>query len=444
MEARAGAGGTSRGPSAPVESKGALMARSTHRRLLAALLVAGALHGAGCGTASKAPAERQLGILGSEDCEARPPLVALTTFQPASLVLGQPDFASADRIDVDAAQTAAGVLTAPSGLGCGSLWVADFEDSRVLRYPVPFSLTNGLPHLVLGQPDYASRGAAPASASSLNSPTAVEQKDGKLFVCDHLNHRVLIWSSVLLSDGAPADVVLGQPDFTTDAGPSVSTRTTFTPSDLAVAAGRLLVADKRGRVLIWLSIPSVNATPPDRVIGAPDFTTRSELATSANIANAAGIWSDGTRIAVADAPNDRVLIWTSFPLANGQPADLVLGQPDMGTSRPGTTQSGMDGPLAVDSNGTQLAVLDAGNHRVLVWNTFPTQNGQPADVVLGQSGFTTGAPNDSDQDGHADDFPGPRTFNFNEFGGPRFSDLRFSGVRLYVTDAGNHRVLAFE
>ena len=32
-------------------------------------------------------------------------------------------------------------------------------------------------------------------------------------------------------------------------------------------------------------------------------------------------------------------------------------------------------------------MADAGNHSVLIWNTPPTVNGAPADLVLGQAAF---------------------------------------------------------
>ncbi|HAA31322.1 MAG TPA: hypothetical protein DCE56_30950, partial [Cyanobacteria bacterium UBA8553] len=35
------------------------------------------------------------------------------------------------------------------------------------------------------------------------------------------------------------------------------------------------------------------------------------------------------RLFVADTGNRRVLVWNQLPDSNGQPADLVLGQPDM-------------------------------------------------------------------------------------------------------------------
>ncbi len=52
----------------------------------------------------------------------------------------------------------------------------------------------------------------------------------------------------------------------------------------------------------------------------------------------------------------------------------------------------MRGPQGVWIQGSKLFVADTQNNRVLIWNTIPTQNNQPADVVLGQPDFTTSPP----------------------------------------------------
>ena len=57
-------------------------------------------------------------------------------------------------------------------------------------------------------------------------------------------------------------------------------------------------------------------------------------------------------------------------------------------SNGGVSASSMDTPKGVFSNGTKLFVADTGNHRVLIWNTIPTANGQAASLVLGQTSMT--------------------------------------------------------
>ena len=78
----------------------------------------------------------------------------------------------------------------------------------------------------------------------------------------------------------------------------------------------------------------------------------------------------------------------SCPVCVGQ-ANLVLGQPNFTSTVAHTSQTGMSTPTAVASDGRILVVADTENNRVLIWNTIPTTNGQPADVVLGQPNFTT-------------------------------------------------------
>lgn len=122
--------------------------------------------------------------------------------------------------------------------------------------------------------------------------------------------------------GQDADLVLGAKGFNHSGGPLLLNH----PSGLATDGKALLVADRwNNRVLIWKSAPAKN-TPPDLVLGQPDFTQnnsgagRHQLNWPGNVA----ITLDGKRIAVTDTSNDRILIWNSFPTKNGQPADLVL------------------------------------------------------------------------------------------------------------------------
>jgi hypothetical protein len=97
---------------------------------------------------------------------------------------------------------------------------------------------------------------------------------------------------------------------------------------------------------------------------------------------------------VADSGNHRVLVWNSFPVSNAQAADLVIGQGDFisnsdnrGLSAP--TAATLSSPSDVAYDGTTLAIADYGNHRVLIYDTFPTSNGASATRLLGQTSFST-------------------------------------------------------
>ena len=99
--------------------------------------------------------------------------------------------------------------------------------------------------------------------------------------------------------------------------------------------------------------------------------------------------SDGKRLIVADTWNNRVLIWNEIPKENDNAPDLVLGQLDFDSNVAMLGADGLNWPMGVATYGKKLLVADTNNNRILVWNEFPTRNGQPADLVLGAFDFET-------------------------------------------------------
>ncbi len=124
----------------------------------------------------------------------------------------------------------------------------------------------------------------------------------------------------------------------------------------------------------------------DVVLYADDFNNSGG---AANLNHPGKVASDGKRLIVADTYNNRILIWNTIPAKNYTPADLVLGQTNMITNIPGTAADKLRWPQGVSTDGNHLVVADAYNDRILIWNTFPTRNGQPADLVIGQPTFTS-------------------------------------------------------
>src|SRR5258706_2644278 len=140
--------------------------------------------------------------------------------------------------------------------------------------------------------------------------------------------------------------------------------------------------------------------PATIVVGQPDFVSGSinqggASPTARSLRNGLrGILVDSRgRLIVSDGNNNRVLIWNSIPTQNNTPADIVLGQPDFTSSTAnngGRSAATLSAPFGLASDGTRLFVADSGNQRALVWNNLPTTNQQPADVVVGQADMTTG------------------------------------------------------
>ena len=219
-----------------------------------------------------------------------------TTGQAARLVIGQTTFTSQDSNSSDT------ILGGASGLAfaADTLFVADSNrvgaspsNHRVLLYQ---NLSGMLPRptdpliynskcpvcvghatLVLGQPDFttATENLA-ATPTTLRLPTAVASDGVHVVVADTNHNRVLIWNRIPTSNNAPADVVVGQPNFTTTSVPgnTPNAKSMRGPQGVWIQNGRLYVADtQNNRVLIFNRIPTSNGAAADVVLGQPDFTT---------------------------------------------------------------------------------------------------------------------------------------------------------------------------
>jgi hypothetical protein len=193
--------------------------------------------------------------------------------------------------------------------------------------------------------------------------------------------------------------------------PAPTARTLSHPFGLAVADGRLYVADENNhRVVIWDSIPRSNFVPADRVLGQQDFTSNSQGTSDVEFRFPTDVAVGGGRLFVADSSNHRVMVWNTAPPPFGL-ADWVVGQPGFVTAIPGAGPGGLSFPSALHASDSQLFVCDYGNNRVLVFDTLPASIQPPADRVLGQSTFTNTQPNDDDQNGIADASPSARTMS---------------------------------
>lgn len=191
----------------------------------------------------------------------------------------------------------------------GSVWVADYFNSRVIRFSPPF--TSGMnADLVLGKPSFVG-GSAGTSINQMVSPMGVGvDPSGNVWVADTGNHRVLRFSSPF-SNGMNADLVLGQPDFIT-AAYATNQVTLSNPNGMSFASnGAVWVADNGNQRAIRFSPPFSNGKAADNVLGEPDFvTTNSTLTVSAKLIGSTpavavvpcGVW-------VVDSTNNRVLFF---------------------------------------------------------------------------------------------------------------------------------------
>jgi sugar lactone lactonase YvrE len=283
----------------------------------------------------------------------------------------------------------------------GNLYVADDENNRVLKYNSAFS-GDTTADVVLGQSDFAHSDRNKVDASGFGGDTADINAIG------------------LLDISALGTVAI----------------------DNSVIPSRIYVADTHNnRVLGFNNATSfVNGAPAAIVIGQPDFFTGTSkacvpnAATSSTLCSPTGVAVDAQgNLYVADNEDHRVLKFLA-PVTTGKAASLVIGQPNFSANRcngglAAPTAASLCSPwsLALDAS-ENLYVVDLTNNRVVAY-TKPTTNHPNAVQVFGQAGFTTGTCNQ----------PGLNKFSLCE---PTAVAVDSMG-RLFVADFDNSRVLRY-
>jgi hypothetical protein len=253
--------------------------------------------------------------------------------------------------------------------------------------------------LILGQPSTTSDAdgsdADSMSYGSYGGSVAVSAS-GRVAVADTQNHRVMIWNSYAsLATGAPADFVLGQ---------SVGTSSLSMVSPIAVAwyGQKLLVGDTgNNRILLWNN-PLSNATPADLVLGqGTSFTTSTSGISLTKFKRITSLYVTSTGVVVAaDPDNHRVMVWTTFPAANGASAAFVLGQPNATTGTAPTARTYLAGSsicprfytptgVCVSPTDGKMYVADTNHDRVVVYASVPSAADAVPTGVLFQSSLTS-------------------------------------------------------
>jgi hypothetical protein len=287
------------------------------------------------------------------------------------------------------------------------LIVADSGNHRVLIWSQPPTTSHQPADVVLGQPDFYSEGPNRNRTNIRNGfflPTSVAVFRGKLFVADAWNHRILVWNSIPLNSDVEPDYAIGQPDLSSgepNQGKDVSAATLYWPYGMAFINGRFYVADTGNRrVLVWSNLPASNQ-PADIVLGQDDFSQNRENR-NVGVGPSSFRWPHalaGTSnvLYAADAGNHRILGWRPAP-STDRPADFVLGQPsfDSASEFPYAKQSAqkLRFPYDIACNDEILAVSDTANNRILLWNSqLPQAASAPAIAVLGQPDFASNGEN---------------------------------------------------
>jgi len=215
------------------------------------------------------------------------------------------------------------------------------------------------------------------TANNLGGPNSVYSDGTKLFVSDFYRSRVLIYNSIPTSNNASADVVVGQADMNASSqnrSGSATANTLSDPSGVSSDGTKLFIADLyNNRVLIYNSIPSSNGANADVVVGQPNMTERSANQNGSVAGNSlnypAGVFSNGSKLFISDTENDRVLIFNSIPGSDNVSADEVVGRANLTGGSSGSLSSTLYQPMGLYFDGTKLFVADSGYNRILIFGS---------------------------------------------------------------------------
>src|SRR6185312_1878120 len=328
----------------------------------------------------------------------------------AAIVLGQHTFTS--NTSGCGLATNSMSLCAPRGVAVDNsrnLYVADTNNNRVTEYAVPSRYTGTTPEpasLFFGQSNKAANSApndgGPVSANGLWTPAGVTTDGSNLWVLDNHNYRAIEFNETAPTpSNVTADLELGQFDFVHSTpnfvdGAAYSNMSSVVVDRNSTPQHLYVVDSKNNRVLGYKDATSFkNGAPADLVIGQPDpYTTicnSNNLASSAPSdltlclssnpngdaeGGAAAVDSQGN-LWVSDTGNSRILEFPSpFSFSGppvdgviaGEPATVVLGQPNADTTRtgsgcPAASRTNLCAPagLAFDSS-DNLYVADFGLH----------------------------------------------------------------------------------
>jgi len=334
----------------------------------------------------------------------------------------------------------------------GNLYIPDFFNNRVLRYDDPFN-TDTAADYVWGQFDFSgitcnhgagivgptdSRSlclAPPPGIGDLRAGVALDS-DGNLWVADNENNRVLRFPNDTTT-GLPAkeaDLVLGQPDFTTNRGGS-GENGMFKPASIAIdPSNTVYVADSLNNRVLLFYPPFSNGMTASLVISAQNM-----IPTGLAIDLNGALWVNEEGNRRITRYQNQVLdleISVGYSLGGlGVDEDGNLYATDSGTvqevsrySLPSYLRTGtilkeqedgifnFPGPRGFwDVSGIEIAggqLIASDGSRIVFWNN-------PWEITNFQS---------------ADGFIGVPDFHYHEKWGPRFRSMRADDQgRLWVT-----------
>lgn len=292
--------------------------------------------------------------------------------------LSQPDATSLSLINSSPQQTLTiGIDLDPAG----NLWVTDPNNNRVLRYPKGQDGTIAkTADLVLGQPDFMSRNSGNSLSQFYNPSGVGVHPDGRVFVTDTENNRVLVFSAPFTNGQAGVQFGTG---FKSPNGVNFETN----PANTSLPVG-IWIQDSRNSQLVMFD----NDANPIKVLNKNTYSNDGSCNYVCEARGSIGITSDGDIIAAASTnAQDAFFFKHPIPLigAGTYYAQARFYNPPDGHNY--LSNKGFSSARGITVANNQVIAVD--QKRILYWNipngVTDLANGKPADGVAGVDSFTT-------------------------------------------------------
>ncbi|KKW42084.1 MAG: NHL repeat domain protein, partial [Candidatus Peregrinibacteria bacterium GW2011_GWA2_54_9] len=158
------------------------------------------------------------------------------------------------------------------------------------------------------------------------------------------------------------------------------------PNGVAVDATnhRLFVSDTTNNRILVYNLTTNNTLSdhlPDYVLGQTNYYWNAVSTTQNGLSAPTGLAFDASnnKLYAADLTNNRILIYDTANISDGENAVGVLGQPSFIVATAGVTQDGLSAPRQIhyDAASEQLYVADSTNNRVVIYGSPSSE--QPAE-----------------------------------------------------------------
>ena len=254
----------------------------------------------------------------------------------------------------------------------GKFVISDEINHRLLLYNKVPTKWNQRPDFVLGQNNDTDKILLnPPTASSLNTPKDLWCNDQYLIVTDAFNHRVLVWKNAITKNNQPADLVLGQDNFTgnsIDKGGAISDSGMNHPINVHLDEfDRLFVSEMtNNRILVFENFSQITSgASAQYVIGQDDFTTNvtTVLKSPRKVVNV------GNFLILANQSGNAIDIYDLSDMGSG--TDYKTPFRRLGTGLTGTAIDATRSGHYVSLHQNKLYFLDINNSRTMIWNDIP-------------------------------------------------------------------------